>query len=222
MAKYDDYDVDYTPGRFGMMKRIDHSECDPVDCLHRREQDKEAHRSFAEQERQQAKENELEHTLQKQQAAEERHLAQAETAYYGESRRKHASEFRHSVEERAKVVESLEMQLLEAREHQASHGDPMELQSLRNVVGDALRLAHHKERAYRGAWRRQGYMGNLGRILSKAARLEEMAWKDQDYVEEMAEVVDNDETIRDTLLDLINLAGFMAVNYTEGNRWGQP
>lgn len=80
----------------------------------------------------------------------------------------------------------------------------------------ALRLAVAKNAKYRDAWRRQGYMGNTSRILSKVERMRAMVWGDQ--TPDLA--TDTDETLRDTLLDLANLAAFAAANLQAGNRWG--
>jgi hypothetical protein len=194
------------------MRPVDHSECYFDDCVHKRDE-----------------------VL----ALQKKRDEDKEQAYYEAKRAKRAREVRFHEEEgeapefvnsarredpvawRKRKVQLLEGELLEARIDQVNAGDPMPLQELRNTVGDALRLAEHKNQQYRDAWRKQGYMGNLSRILSKTARLEAMLWNDpEDEVgrEEAAEAV---EPIRETLLDLINLAGFMAVNCSEGNRWGK-
>lgn len=85
----------------------------------------------------------------------------------------------------------------------------------------ALRLAVSKDQTYRKAWQRQGYMGNVGRILSKVERLRSMVWQDNVWIttggEEAAE---EEETLRDTLLDMANLCAFAAHNIAKGNRWG--
>jgi len=72
----------------------------------------------------------------------------------------------------------------------------------------------HKNEAYGSAWKAQGWMGNLARIFSKAARLKVMCWN--------AEPVDQrgDESVNDTLLDLANLSLFALMNRRGGNRWG--
>jgi hypothetical protein len=64
-------------------------------------------------------------------------------------------------------------------------------------------------------------MGNLARIMSKVARLRTMLWcdPDGDGPPVAAEALDV-EAVRDTLLDLINLSGFMLLNWEGGNRWG--
>lgn len=88
-----------------------------------------------------------------------------------------------------------------------------------------LGLVRKKDAAYGGAWQKQGYMGNLARIMSKTARLENIVWKDGSPefgvdlegggFDPMA------ETVLDTLHDLMALCAFMASNIEEGNRWGK-
>jgi hypothetical protein len=127
-------------------------------------------------------------------------------------------------EKRRSLMHQLDTMMLNLRMDMISEGDPMPLQELRNVVGDALRLAEHKNRQYGDAWRKQGYMGNLARIQSKAARLNALLWRDAEgdgYPLPANRLgTEQAETVIDTLLDLINLAGFMAVNWSEENRWG--
>lgn len=195
------------------MKAEDHSDCSPNDCQHKRD---------------------LLNAEQKK-AGEEK-----EAAYYEEKRRLRQYNEQHgprredgestvlsdvdlgSAEWRARKVAMIELELLEAREDMVAHGDPMPLQSLRNVVGDALRLLEHKNEQYGDAWRKQGYMGNLARIQSKAARLNNLLWRDADG--DGYPLAPNysrgGETVVDTLLDLINLSAMMAMNWTEENRWG--
>lgn len=76
-------------------------------------------------------------------------------------------------------------------------------------------LVRAKDQAYGGAWRKQGYMGNLARIMSKTARLEAMLWSDNAIPEAV------DEAVTDTLKDLMALAAFMAANIEDGNQWGR-
>lgn len=90
------------------------------------------------------------------------------------------------------------------------------LSSLAAVFDQALKLADSKERGYGGAWRTQGWMGNLSRLMSKTARLKNLLWRshkapDSDFVDEVAE---------DTALDMVNIAAFFTINYSEGNQWG--
>lgn len=80
-----------------------------------------------------------------------------------------------------------------------------------------LALLRSKE-AYGDSWKRQGYMGNLGRVLSKCDRLRNILWKDDDdgIARELGE-----ETVLDTLYDLSALCALTIANLEEGNRWGQ-
>jgi hypothetical protein len=80
-----------------------------------------------------------------------------------------------------------------------------------------LALVREKDKAYGGAWQKQGYMGNLARILSKAERLKNMCWTDSEGIT----VDPDDESVMDTLHDLMALCAFMASNIEEGNRWGR-
>lgn len=68
---------------------------------------------------------------------------------------------------------------------------------------------------YGDSWKRQGYMGNVGRVLSKADRLRNLMWKDG-FAEEP-----QGESILDTMLDIGPLAAFAIANLREGNRWGR-
>lgn len=86
-------------------------------------------------------------------------------------------------------------------------------QELLDFFQRAIRLQQGKARIYGEAFRSQGYMGNMARVLSKVARLRNMVWTD-------IEKRPPEETLEDTLLDLINLAGFMLINLTERNKWG--
>lgn len=82
------------------------------------------------------------------------------------------------------------------------------------VLAGALATLHAKDSLYGGAWREQGWMGNLARIMSKTARLRNMLWQ--------THTVDNEEEpVKDTIQDLINLCVFMMLNRQSGNRWGK-
>ena len=82
-----------------------------------------------------------------------------------------------------------------------------------------LEIVRKKDAAYGGAWQRQGYMGNLARIMSKTERLKNMMWRDDALSDDLPE--GHDESVMDTLHDLMALAAFMASNLEEGNRWGR-
>lgn len=84
---------------------------------------------------------------------------------------------------------------------------------LLHLFESCLVLQQRKASTYGEAWRDQGWVGNVGRVLSKAARLKNMVWRDQP-VESATEPVD------ETLMDMINLAAFALINYTDKNKWG--
>jgi len=88
------------------------------------------------------------------------------------------------------------------------------------ALGEAFfrvgKIVQGKEKTYRGAWKRQGYMGNLARILSKVARLEAMLWRDRERSEGQLR-----ESVEDTVLDLMALCAFFLENWSAGNRWGR-
>lgn len=84
--------------------------------------------------------------------------------------------------------------------------------ALSQVFAEALFLAHRKAQTYRDTWSDQGYMGNVGRVLSKASRMRNMLWRDYP--------IDDIESVEDTLLDLVNLAAFTLINRRERNKWG--
>lgn len=235
------------------MKPLDHSECDPAECIHRAAQDvapqaTEMHLSMAQG--RQDKERYL-----RQHPAEARSEMAFDEAYDGPDaenehyeqkrlRRLQAKNTRYGLNAEAKEttfggvklvvdendgvyqrrqkLEQLELELLKAREDMVAHGDPLPLQDLRNVVGDALRLLDGKQRQYGDAWRKQGYMGQVARIKSKTDRLDNLLWRDADgngYP--LPANWDRDgETVVDTALDLINLAAMFVVNFTNENRWG--
>lgn len=92
---------------------------------------------------------------------------------------------------------------------------PDTLADVRRVLDDCLELVVVKNSAYGDAWKDQGYMGNLARIMSKHSRLRNMVWGDT------LEDLDTEETVEDTLLDMINLCAFMILNWQEDNRWGK-
>lgn len=78
----------------------------------------------------------------------------------------------------------------------------------------ALATMVAKDRQYGGAWREQGWMGNLARIMSKAARLRSMLWSDVQQSSAR-------EPVADTLQDLMNLCVFMKLNIQAANKWGR-
>lgn len=209
------------------MKAKDHSDCNLYDCIHKREIVELEGR--AEQANQDAEYREAAYYEAKRREKAEAYIVKV----HGGTKFGGYADTSPNVSEggpdesgpkwRARKVALLESELLEARTEQAAHGDSMPLQELRNVVGDALRILERKNEQYGEAWRHQGYMGNLARIQSKCSRLREMLWKDPDGngYPLPANYTRDDEAIVDTLLDLINLAAMMAVNWEENNRWGK-
>jgi hypothetical protein len=85
--------------------------------------------------------------------------------------------------------------------------------ALVDIFVHCIQLQQRKHRTYGDAFRSQGYMGNVARVLSKVSRLKTMVWRDQ-------WVNDSEETVEDTMQDLINLAAFFLINYRDRNKWG--
>lgn len=86
--------------------------------------------------------------------------------------------------------------------------------SLASVYEQSLYIAHRKTFTYGDAWRRQGWMGNLARMMSKMSRVKHMLWRDHD-------MENSEESVTDTAFDLINITGFLIVNRSEENKWGE-
>jgi hypothetical protein len=87
---------------------------------------------------------------------------------------------------------------------------------------DAVLALLKQKQAYGNSWQTQGYMGNIGRILSKSDRLRNMMWGDYYGTKEnpTAEGNPEAESVLDTLYDLSALCAFAIANLEEGNRWG--
>ena len=81
---------------------------------------------------------------------------------------------------------------------------------------ECLNLVLDKSQDYGDAWREQGWMGNVARVLSKAARLKNLTWREYEAVANVT-----NESITDSLRDMVNLAVFALYNRRLGNRWGQ-
>lgn len=86
--------------------------------------------------------------------------------------------------------------------------------ALANFYAHCLTVAHNKSLNYGDAWRRQGWMGNLARMMSKMSRIKFMSWRD--HAMENAE-----ESVTDSAIDLANITGFFAMNRSEDNKWGK-
>jgi hypothetical protein len=88
------------------------------------------------------------------------------------------------------------------------------LEAFVHHLEDCVNLMWEKNQQYEGAWREQGWMGNLARILSKSARLKAMLWNDMPRNR-------TDESVEDTARDLVNLCVFFLMNAGQENRWGR-
>lgn len=87
---------------------------------------------------------------------------------------------------------------------------------------DAVAALLKKKQAYGDAWKEQGYMGNLARVLSKVSRLKNMLWREQPWLGTGGEESEVEkESALDTLYDLSALCALAIANIEEGNRWGQ-
>jgi hypothetical protein len=85
-------------------------------------------------------------------------------------------------------------------------------EQLIGVFYECRTLAAQKSKGYGDAWRQQGYMGNLARVLSKSARLRNLAWRDG---------IADEQAVEAELLDIINIAAMGLTNLRAGNRWGE-
>ena len=88
------------------------------------------------------------------------------------------------------------------------------LEAMAHVMSQMLQVVEKKNLFYGDAWQKQGWMGNSARILSKASRLKEMVWKD-------FEVSGGEETIDETVSDMMNLCMFFLMNRGQENKWGE-
>lgn len=86
------------------------------------------------------------------------------------------------------------------------------LHKMVEVYEHVLETVAQKDKAYGGAWREQGWMGNTARILSKSTRLKNMSWKDEELKAR--------EGLPETVMDLIAIATFWFINRVNGNKWG--
>lgn len=119
-----------------------------------------------------------------------------------------------------KAFAGVRIPALPSQEQRDADGDEIlarlrEQPDIAEVFLEVVDLITMKDAQYGGAWRDQGYMGNVARVLSKAARLKNLMWCDEDPSETL------EEPVMDTLIDMIALAAFTVVNLREGNRWGE-
>lgn len=106
----------------------------------------------------------------------------------------------------------MRLQLVTTEEDRMAVG-ASEAEAFANVLARAFDLYVRKNAQYGSAWREQGYMGSLARILSKAARLKNMQWTDTPHEH-------SDESVEDNVTDLLNLCVFFLLNRQQHNRWG--
>jgi hypothetical protein len=79
-----------------------------------------------------------------------------------------------------------------------------------------------KSEGYGNAWQRQGWLGNLARILSKTARLDNMLWREKPWMDTGGEeAAEEQESVLETAVDLGALCAFFVSNVEAGNRWGR-
>lgn len=110
------------------------------------------------------------------------------------------------------IGDGLELEMRYSPDFRAQEGSATLLAAVQEMAG-ALGVMYEKNALYGGAWREQGWMGNLARIMSKSARLRAMLWRD-------FHLNSAEDPFTDTLQDLINLCVFMSLNRKSGNRWG--
>lgn len=85
-----------------------------------------------------------------------------------------------------------------------------------NVVwADVQRKVEAKDDAYGQAWRKRGWRANLARVFSKADRLENLLWRTEIPIVGGT----TDETVEDTVLDMMALLAFFLINYRYGDEW---
>lgn len=106
----------------------------------------------------------------------------------------------------------MNIELVMTREEAATESGRL-AQELAVHLNEILQTVVEKNSLYGGAWRQQGWMGNLARMMSKVARLRSMCWRSDP-------VNSQSETVEDTARDLIAIAGFFLINRRDCNRWG--
>lgn len=111
------------------------------------------------------------------------------------------------------ITPGVDLELVMPEGWQALEGSHTIMIALEQMAG-ALSTLHAKNVQYGDAWREQGWMGNVARIMSKTTRLRNMLWRDQP-------LDSSSEPVQDTLQDLLNLCVFALLNRQAANRWGQ-
>lgn len=106
--------------------------------------------------------------------------------------------------------------VIEMGDDDADEMTPDEIATLKEVGEQfikAFALVEAKNEVYQDAWRRQGWRGNLARILSKSDRLRAMLWRSE-------RLDGNGEPAEETAKDLMTLACFFLINFKKENEWG--
>lgn len=106
----------------------------------------------------------------------------------------------------------MKLKLVLTEEEKSQTGSLLAME-LAELFDDCFQLVMLKNTDYGDAWRRQGWMGNLARLMSKTSRMQNMLWRD-DYLDS------TNEPVSETAKDLINIAAFFVLNHKHQNRWG--
>lgn len=85
---------------------------------------------------------------------------------------------------------------------------------LADVCTEAQETVARKNRLYGDAWLKQGWRGNLARVLSKADRLRNVMWRTEP-------LPDAEELSDETAVEMITLLAMFIVNKRNGNEWGE-
>lgn len=80
------------------------------------------------------------------------------------------------------------------------------------VYIDAFEIFVERNERYEDLWKQYGWMDTLTHVRSKALRLVRKFWREDPEQE--------DETLLDDALDLVNYATFFIRNFRSGNKWG--
>lgn len=88
-------------------------------------------------------------------------------------------------------------------------------QGVWDVFAKAMELYDKKNADYGDAWQRDGWRGNLPRLLQKAERVRNLLWRSDPRTPAVG-----DEQAVDTLLDMLNSIAFTIINLVEEREWG--
>jgi hypothetical protein len=88
-------------------------------------------------------------------------------------------------------------------------------QQVWDVFAKAMELYDKKNEDYGDAWQRDGWRGNLPRLLQKAERVRNLLWRADPRTPAVG-----DEQAVETLLDMLNSIAFTVINLVEEREWG--